>query len=439
MLILNIQQVEAGFIVGNIRAILWLIAKGCLMLLDGMFSVINEIWRFQFFNNEYVNTLFMGAIVLASSWLCLKIMIEFVLNYIVIKSENNQSPLLIFKGVIIAIVVMFAISPLFDMGHKFSVGLTESVITVTGMNKDQGSLENSMSRAILTSMSNKNSMDNEDLEYFLDNWKTEDINKTTGGFIGFGKVYSYDFNFFMMIVISILILFLLMFVGIQMAKRVVELALYKIISPMVATSLTNNRSKAFDTWLKGLISLLLVTSVQFICLGLLVNSFSSIMAESNNILAGLFFLVGALLFVITSPQIISSLLGENIGAMSAYSDIQSTVLMASGIGMGLSAAKAGVTGAMAKGASVSSIIPKAGGAISGMSEQFRQLKNSGSSTLGAVAKVGANQIGSPIKNTVDSKFASFQNMYRSSRESSLSKSINQVRNPIKFAERNDRK
>jgi len=75
--------------------------------------------------------------------------------------------------------------------------------------------------------------------------------------------------------------------------------------------------------------------------------------------------------------------------------------------------------------------------MAGMSEQFRQLKNSGSSTLGAVAKVGANQIGSPIKNTVDSKFASFQNMYRSSRESSLSKSINQVRNPIKFAERND--
>jgi len=438
MLVLDIQRVDAGMIAGAIRSVLWMLAKGCLLLLDGMFSIINEVWRFKFFDNEYVNTIFGGAVILACSWICLKVMLEFVLNHIINKNDNNH-PLAIFKGIVLAIIVMFLVTPLFDMGQKFSVGLTDAVIKTTGMSNQTSNVESSISRAIVISMANKDAMEDVDLEVFVNNWKTEDINKTTGGILGIGEVYVYDFNLFMMIVISILTLFLLVFVGIQMAKRVVELALYKIISPMVATSLTNNRSKAFDTWLKGAMSLFLVTAVQFICLGLLINSFSSIMEETDNVLTGLLFLIGSLLFVITSPQIISSLLGENIGAMSAYSDMQSSILMASGIGMGLSVAKTGVMGALSKGSSVMSVIPKTGGTISGISEQFKNFKSDGNSNLRALAKTGASQIGSPIKNSLNNKFSAFQDIYKGSKNNTLSRNISKITNPISFVERSDNK
>jgi hypothetical protein len=438
MLVLDVQQVDSGLMIGAVRSVLWMLAKGCLLLLDGMFSIINEVWRFKFFNNEYVNTIFGGAVILACSWICLKVMLEFVMDHIINKNENSH-PLTIFKGIILAIIVMFLVTPLFDMGQKFSVGLTDAVIKITGMSNKTSSIESSISSAIVISMANKDAMKDEDLEIFANNWKTEDINKTTGGILGVGEVYVYDFNLFMLIIISILTLFLLVFVGIQMAKRVVELALYKIISPMVATSLTNNRSKAFDTWLKGVISLFLVTSVQFICLGLLINSFSSIMEETDNVLTGLLFLIGSLLFVITSPQIISSLLGENIGAMSAYSDIQSSILMASGVGMGLSVAKSGVMGALSKGSSVMSIIPKTGGTISGISEQFKNFKGDGNSNLKALAKTGASQIGSPIKNSLNNKFSAFQDIYKGSKNNTLSRNISRATNPINFVERNDSK
>ena len=132
MYFLSVQQTDAGLVAGSIRSVLWMIAKGCLLLLDGMFKIINEVWRFKFFDNEYVNNIFGGAIVLACSWICLKVMIEFIVNHIINKDDNN-SPLSIFKGIVLAIAVMFMVSPLFSLGQHFSVGLTDAVIKTTNM------------------------------------------------------------------------------------------------------------------------------------------------------------------------------------------------------------------------------------------------------------------------------------------------------------------
>ena len=59
----------------------WTIGKGVLWLLDGFFSIIDKIWRYQFFNNEYVNKIFSGAIIVACSWLILKVVINFPVSY----------------------------------------------------------------------------------------------------------------------------------------------------------------------------------------------------------------------------------------------------------------------------------------------------------------------------------------------------------------------
>ena len=277
------------------RNALWSIAKGILWFLDGFFDIINKIWRYKFFDNDYVNKIFGGALIVACSWLILKVVIELVMNYIV-KNDGRGSPLTIYRGVILAIVMMFLINPLFQFGYDFSTKATNAVITVSGMDKSNGA-EGTISKALIRATSYDDEMKQTDKEYLINNWKKIKINSTEGGFAGIGDCYKYSLNFIMLIILSVVTVFLLFFVAIQMAKRVMEIALMKIVGPFCCTSLTNNQSKAFETWTKSTMGYFLITIVQFICIGLLLNMFGSAIKD-NGTLTGIFLIIGALLFAL---------------------------------------------------------------------------------------------------------------------------------------------
>lgn len=328
---------------------MWEIAKGILWLLDGFFDIIDKIWRFRFFDNEYVNKIFGGAVIVACSWLILKVVIELIMNYI-IKGEERTSPLSVYKGIVLAIVMMFLITPLFQFGHNVSTELTDAVIEVSGMQQDSDS-EGTISKAIIRAMVYENQMESDKIDYLTSNWKTIDINETTGGFIGFGDCYVYALNFFMLIVLSIVTIFLLFFVAIQMAKRVMEIALYKILAPFCCTGLTNNGSRSFETWCKSTMGAFLITVVQFVCIGLLLNLFGSAFTD-NGTMTGIFLVIGALLFIISTPTIVSSLLNQHSGLMTAFGDMQSLIAMGSGISQGLGFAGNVASSALSMGASV---------------------------------------------------------------------------------------
>lgn len=341
------------------RNALWSIAKGILWFLDGFFDIIDKIWRYKFFDNEYVNKIFGGALIVACSWLILKAVLEIVMNYIV-KNDGRGSPLVIYRGIILAIVMMFLINPLFQFGYNFSTKATDAVINVSGMNKS-GSAEGTISKALIRAMAYDDEMDKDDKEYLINHWKSVNINKTEGGFVGIGDVYKYSLNFFMLIVLAVVTVFLLFFVAIQMAKRVMEIALMKIVGPFCCTSLTSNQPRAFETWTKTTMGYFLITIVQFICIGLLLNMFGSAIKD-NGTLTGIFLIIGALLFVISTPTLISSLLGQQSGLMSAFGDMQSLMAIGTGINAGLGVAKAGTMSALGKGADV---IKGGGSKISG--------------------------------------------------------------------------
>lgn len=349
---------------------MWNIGKGIMWLLDGFFGIINQIWRYQFFNNEYVNKIFSGAIIVASSWLILKVVIELIMNFIV-KNDGKGNPLTIYRGIVIAIVMMFLITPLFNFGHNISTALTDDVIKISGFNTGTN-VETSISKAIVRAMVYDNETKEEDIDYIVNNWKNVSINSTDGGFAGIGDCYKYSLNFFMLIILAIVTIFLLFFVAIQMSKRVMEIALFKIIAPFCCTSLTNN-GKAFETWCKSSIGLFLVTSVQFISIGLMLNMFNSAF-QNNGTMIGIFLVIGALLFIISTPTIINSLLGQQSGMMSAFGDMQSLMAFGQASAQGLSLAKAGVMGSLSVGAKV---IGKSGHLISGGASKISNLLTKG--------------------------------------------------------------
>lgn len=329
---------------------MWSISKEILWLLDGIFGIIDKIWRFRFFDNEYVNKVFEGAIIVACSWLILKVVLELVMNYIV-KGDERSSPLSVYKGVVLAIVMMFLITPLFQFGHNVSTALTDSVINVSGMYSEPDS-EGTISKAIIRAVMYEDRMEADKIDYFVDNWQyIDDINITTGGFVGIDDVYVYTPNFILLVVLSTITVFLLVFVAIQLSKRVLEIALYKIIGPFCCTSLTSNKSKSFEIWIKSTMGVFLITVVQFICIGLMLNVFGSAFDE-NGVMTGIFLIIGALLFVISTPTIISSLLNQQSGMMTAFGDMQSMMALGSGISSGLKIAGAGVSGALSAGASI---------------------------------------------------------------------------------------
>lgn len=309
------------------------------------------------------------------------------MNYIV-KNESKGSPLSVYRGIVLAIVMMFLITPLFDFGHNISTALTNDVISVSGMNTGS-SAESKISKAIIRSMIYENETKESDINYLVENWKTIEINSTSGGVMGVGDYYKYSLNFFMLIVLAIVTIFLLFFVAIQMAKRVMEIALYKIIGPFCCTSLTSD-GRAFSTWCKSSMGLFLVTVVQFVSIGLLLAMFGSAFAD-NGTLTGLFLVIGALLFIINTPTIINSLLGQQSGMMSAFGDMQSMVALGLGTAQGLSTAKAGAIGALSTGASViSKGYNVVSGGINKISSMFNKNSTLNSDQMSAVKESMAN-------------------------------------------------
>ena len=325
--ILAVQHEAAGWISDAIRSIFWLLAKGVLILLDGMWLIIDDIWRFKFFDNPYVNKIYSAAIIVACTWLILKVLIEIVMRYFV-NQDDNSSPTRVFKGIIFAIVMMFLIPPVFNWGYDLSSNMTQYVISASSSAETSPtSFEASMSSMILTAFADDTKMDESDKKYFIENWFTADYNAVMNdGLLDSGE-YKYSFNTFYIFLVGLVVVVLLFFIGIQVAKRVIELALYKSIAPFVCTSLISNHSRTFEVWAKGVMGTFLVTTVQYLCIGILFNVFGSVVKGTSYTMSVILIVIGALLFIISSPQLVSALLNANTGAMSGASELHSMVAL----------------------------------------------------------------------------------------------------------------
>lgn len=325
--ILTVQHDSASWIMDAIRWVFWFLAKGALILLDGIFLIINDIWKFKFFDNDYVNKIYQAAIIVACTWLILKVMIELIMKYF-INQDDNSSPIRVFKGIIFSIVMMFLIPPIFNWGYDLSSKMTQYVISASSSAETSPtSFEASMSSMILTAFADDNKMDEKDKKYFIENWFTADYNDVMNdGLLDAGE-YKYSFSTFPIFLTGLVVVILLFFIGIQVAKRVIELALYKAIAPFVCTSLISNRSHTFEVWSKGVMGTFLVTTVQYLCIGILFNVFGSVAKETNYAMTVILIIIGGLLFIISSPQLVSALLNANAGAVSGSGELHSIIAM----------------------------------------------------------------------------------------------------------------
>lgn len=308
---------------------------------------------------------------------------------------------------------MFLVTPLFQFGHKASTELTKSVIQISGISSEEGT-ESGISKMLVQSMSNDDEMKKDDKKHLINNWRSVDINDTERK--GLTKYYKYSVNFFVLSLLSILVVFLLFFVAIQMSKRVLEIALYRILAPFCCISLISNHSKSFSVWVKCTMGAFLVTSVQFVSLGLMINMIGNAISENGN-LVGIFLIIGALLFIINTPQVVNSLLGQQSGLMSAFGDIQSMLA----IGTGLKAGMSLTSGALVKGASV---VPRSVGYGVGVKNQFSNYRSNGSSFMGALGKTVASEMARPFVSAFQRASSNMRNNFNDGKSKSSYSSFN---------------
>ena len=163
--VLAVQHESASWITDAIRWVFWFLAKGVLVLLDGMFLIIDDIWKFKFFDNPYVNKIYSAAIIVACTWLILKVLLELIMHYFV-NQDDNASPTRVFKGIIVAIVMMFLIPPLFNWGYDLSSKMTQYVVSASSSaDTSPTSIEASISSMILTAFADNDKMTEEDKKY----------------------------------------------------------------------------------------------------------------------------------------------------------------------------------------------------------------------------------------------------------------------------------
>lgn len=328
---LVVQHESASWLSDAIRWVFWFLAKGTLTLLDGMFLIIDDIWKFKFFDNTYVNNIYSAAIIVACTWLILKVLLELIMHYFV-NQEDNTSPTRVFKGVVISIAMMFLIPPLFSWGYDLSSKMTQYVVSASSSaDTSPTSMEATISSMILTAFADNDKMNEEDKQYFIENWWTVDYNEVIDdGLFDSGK-YKYSFSTFTIFIVGLVVVVLLFFIGIQVAKRIIELALYKAIAPFVCTSLVSNKSHAFEVWAKGVIGAFLVSTVQYLCIGILFNVFGQVAGGTSYLMSVILIVIGALLFIISSPQLVSALLNANTGAMSNMGELHTLAAMGTSV------------------------------------------------------------------------------------------------------------
>ena len=121
--------------------------------------------------------------------------------------------------------------------------------------------------------------------------------------------------------------------------------------------------------------------------------------QDNGNLTGLFLVIGALLFVISTPTIISGLLGQQSGIMSAMGDIQSMMALGHASSQGLGIAKAGLMGPLSLGAKVTGLSNRA---IRGGVGKISNMLN-----RGKILDEGQAEV---IKNNLD-----YHNVYKANR------------------------
>ena len=120
------------------------------------------------------------------------------------------------------------------------------------------------------------------------------------------------------------------FIGIQIAQRMIGLLLKVVIAPFALSGLINPEDNTFSVW-RRLVEADFLTNFFQIVLVMIVMISASLVPVGA--IAKCIFFIGALLAVMNAPAGVAQLLGGDVGVGTAFQQMQSLMMLSQGASM----------------------------------------------------------------------------------------------------------
>ncbi|BET20957.1 hypothetical protein [Solobacterium moorei] len=312
-----------------IRNMIWFFCKFSFELMDLIYGILKELIGLNLGNFDFIWNWWTGLLVLTGSL----IIIRFVFYYLQTITDEEKilkfSPTDVFKKFAILGIVILLMPGFFKGVSGISSGLTKSIGTlITGFD------ENTKPSSIMVAAGYGGS---DVSEVKLDTIDINKLNATKDAYL----IYPSAFDIVFAGVSAGVADFLFVFIGIQVAQRIINLLLKILISPWVFSGMFDPDNNTFSIWWKLCLADFLTNFYQMM---LVILVLAVTPAVPISALAKVIFFIGALSAVMNAPTGIAQLLGGDVGVGTAFQQMQSLGMISSAMsGIGGVAAGAALT------------------------------------------------------------------------------------------------
>lgn len=316
-----------------LRSILWGICKICFTLMDFVYEVLKDLAKLDLGDFDFIWKWWKGICVFLTFFILIRVILQYFKATLDEDLLEKYDPGVTIKRLAVIAFLVLMMPIIMD---GFSGLASEATSDIGGIISDVD-VETKPSAVILSAgYSNGDSSSTEKLDF--KNVDINEINDQTDDYALYPELFDLVFAF----VTSVIACVIFVFVGIQIAQRIVGLLLKILISPFALSGVIDPGDNTFSIWTKLCVADFLTTFFQ-ILLVMLVITISSIVPLSNPIAKTLFF-IGSLMAVMNAPSGIAQLLGGDVGVGTAYQQVQSLMMLGTGVQMAGSALSFGAAG-----------------------------------------------------------------------------------------------
>ena len=306
---------ETSILQDGIRAVLWLFCQFALWLMDLCYGIINDLATLNLGDFQFIWSWFRGVSTLLYFFILIRMFIYFVKATMEEDTLQKIEPLDFLQRILYISVILVMLPTMLNGFAGLSASAVGSINTLAGVSETETVPSHIVAAAGY----------NGDISTF--DYETIEINKKEDGhYVQFSSNSDIVFLTFT----SIIACLVFVFIGIQIAQRMIGLLLKIVIAPFALSGLINPEDNTFSVW-RRLVEADFLTNFFQIVLVMIVMISASLVPIGA--IAKCIFFIGALLAVMNAPAGVAQLLGGDVGVGTAFQQMQSLMMLSQGASM----------------------------------------------------------------------------------------------------------
>ncbi|MGL6009687.1 MAG: hypothetical protein ACRC1D_09550 [Culicoidibacterales bacterium] len=401
----------------------WWLVEGITFFTDemwnGVYALISPETMNNILNLPIVEQVLTATITLGSALIILSLVVTLLKNMIELDGQHNT---LIYRRAIFAVIWMSLSLAVFQFSVPIAGKLTQAAASISGTTtaNKMAISSNIVSSLLAQSTSNPQTYQKQILEQMQKKTFNPALRcQDSKGMCKSGvDAKAHVFNvgvIFIAGLISALVGVLTLVIGIQVARRLLEVMVLKILAPLCASSwISDMQAQRARQWQKMAVGVLLATAGQILALSLgiiVISQINTIISASTNgafVYAYILLILGVMMFVVFSPNTINTLvdgqtsMSEGLQELIAVGQASNIARGIGGMAKGMTTTAIGAAGAMTIGGANLASTAMTGmnmGQLHTAAQQFYQDNPSSGRSSGSVSTPSDGTPGSSIQET----------------------------------------